>query len=427
MLSTELRDTTHDAHQRLEALPFASALKSGELPLESYVGYLRIMAVIHSVMEHELPVEADKRIATVWDDGMRRLPALGQDLAYFAPQAVRDIPAAHAAAEAAANAMLQRSVQAPITLLGYLYVLEGSTLGAAVLGPLVKKTLRLKERGLTYLQAYGDATQNRWQSFGKRINGLTLSMDERQGIIAAAVEAFEKIHQGIDALYPFDQESLVLKVTSLNPEAGSHPIPQDPREIEAAQRAGERCLREYPYFIWRYGERGRRFTDSDGAWLVTLVNYPQARIDRQIAWLGGVLATRGMPRLLLQRHLELLYEELLLRVPEQHENYAKLLVAADKLAEQRKASLSDEVLDRVQQDFDQTVGPVWRNRLRGTGTILASAVADEHTGLPGVLDNVRDWHTDPLRFPPQWINAVMHTIDEAESALLAGPAETTNR
>ena len=41
----------------------------------------------------------------------------------------------------------------------------------------------------------------------------------------------------------------------------------DPRALLAAERAGRRCLRDYPYLSLRYGERGRRFTDSDGGWL----------------------------------------------------------------------------------------------------------------------------------------------------------------
>ena len=418
-LMAELRETTRDAHQRLEALPFASALAENQLPLESYVGYLRVMAVIHSVLEHELPVEADERIDRVWSDDMRRLPALRRDLGYFSSQAVRDITPAHSAVESVANRLLQRSVEAPLSMLGYLYVLEGSRLGAIVLSKMVKRTFGLQEgRGLVYLEGHGDETQTHWEAFRTRMNDIVLSTEERQAIVDTAVEAFEGIHKVIEALYPFDTRSLALKATSLNPEAGSHLVPQDLREIEAAQRATERCLLEYPYFVWRYGERGRRFTDSDGAWLVVLTQYPQARIEKQIAWLGGVLATRGMPRVLLQRHLELLYEELLLKIPDKEKDYAKLLSAANRLVEQRRMCITDEAMDDIRQRFDRAAGAAALQKLSGTAVVLIGAVVDEHSGHRGALDSVREWHTDSIKFPADWIDAVNQCISDAESALL---------
>lgn len=417
-LMAELRDATRDAHQRLENLPFAQALSDKELPLESYVGYLRAMAVVHSTLEHELPVESDNRIAAVWDDAMRKLPALQRDLDHFAPQAIRDIPAAHTAAESVAHLLLKRSTASPLSMLGYLYVLEGSTLGARVLAPWARQTFDLSgDSGLAYLQSYGDAVEEHWHRFRASMDRLELSKPDRSSIVEAALEAFEHIGRLLEALYPFDPDKLIMAVTTLNPEAGSHPIPQDPREIDAARRAGERCLLEYPYFVWRYGERGRRFTDSDGAWLATLVKYPQPRIDRQVVWLGGVLAPRGMPRLLLQRHLELLYEELRLRVPHKQADYEKLVAASDRLAMERRACIGDDVLDAISRRFDHAVDPDWRRRLSGTGAILVSAVADERAGLAGTLENVQSWFSDPARFPPQWVTAVRRCIAEAQSAM----------
>jgi heme oxygenase len=417
-LMFELRAATRDAHQQLESLPFARSLADGDLPVESYVGYLRAMGVIHGVLEHELPVEADARIAGVWDNTMRKLPALQRDISYFTLRAVRDIPAAHAAAETVANRLLHRSVENPLSMLGYVYVLEGATLGAAVLAPWARQTFALTDgAGLAYLESYGEFMRANWQGFGERMDRLALEKIDRAAIVAAAVEAFAGIQDVIGALYPFDPDALLLKVTAINPEAGTHPVPQDPRELEAARRAGERCLREYPYFVWRYGERGHRFTDSDGAWLVTLIKYPMDRIERQVAWLGEVLATRGMPRILLQRHLELLYEELILRVPEKLGDYAKLLAAADWLASQRRARIPDDTLDAVVWHFESAAGPDWRVRLRGTGAMLVCAVADERAGLAGTLTSVREWLTDPKRFPPRWIDAVERCIAEAEAAL----------
>ena len=93
-------------------------------------------------------------------------------------------------------------------------------------------------------------------------------------------------------------------------------MPSDPREIEAAVEAGNVTWERYPYYEWRYGERGRRYTASDSAWLATLSLLDQENVDQQVHWLGRVLAVRGMPRLLLRDHLRTLYQYLCAAAPE---------------------------------------------------------------------------------------------------------------
>ncbi len=217
-LSDELRASTRAAHDRLERLPFALSLAAGSLPIESYVGYLRAMAVLHAVMEHELPVEAEERIDAIWRDGMRRLPALHRDLAHFAPQDLGHIPAAQRAADEVANRLLLRSAEAPLSMLGYLYVLEGSILGAAVLKSQAERAFALDPvHGLCYLGQDARAGRQRWQGFRQRLDGLALSAEEGAAVEAAAIEAFAGIESVLRALYPFDREALVRAPTALNP------------------------------------------------------------------------------------------------------------------------------------------------------------------------------------------------------------------
>jgi heme oxygenase len=412
---TRLREATREAHDQLQALPWFHALERGELPIESYVGQLRGMAVLHGVLEHETPTMHDERLNAVWREDMRRFPQVQQDLAFFAARNVFDIPMAHEAASALADHILQRSIDSPISLLGYLYVLEGSIQGATVLAPLISKALDLDEyHGLSYLSWEEQVARERWRDFGVRMNAVSVANGEEEAIIAAAREAFSEIYRLFQALYPFDPGQLTRKVTSLNPEAGAHPVPDDPGEIEAALHAGQRCWLEYPYFAWRFGERGRRYTNSDGAWLVTLTTRDQAVINAQVEWLGVVLASRGIPRILLQRHLELLYEELMTRMPAQRAaNYRKLLAAADHLAEQRRTVISDADLDAICNRFEQAVGPDWRARLPGIGNLLVSAVTDQRHGIMQAAPRLESWLTDPERFPPHWIAAVREGLQQA--------------
>jgi hypothetical protein len=55
-------------------------------------------------------------------------------------------------------------------------------------------------------------------------------------------------------------------------------------------------MEKYACLKHRYGERGRRFTYSDGCWLVTLTRAPeQAAATRALEWLRNLLASRGIP------------------------------------------------------------------------------------------------------------------------------------
>ena len=65
------------------------------------------------------------------------------------------------------------SVERPLELLACVYVLEGSTLGATVLRPLIARSFLLSgEEGLAYLHNYGTEVQARWAQFQQRMSVL---------------------------------------------------------------------------------------------------------------------------------------------------------------------------------------------------------------------------------------------------------------
>lgn len=215
-------------------------------------------------------------------------------------------------------------------------------------------------------------------------------------------------------------------VHRINPDAGSHPVPADPRERDAVLRAAERIWSDIPYFAERYGERGQRFGRSDSAWLASLAALDQAQVAGQVSWLAGVLAARGMPSMLLAAQLEVLVEELDAVVPEQRDAYAGLRQAAAVLHEARRARIADALLDALAVRFDAGADVHWRARLPRTGALLGCAVADEHAGYVGAVQSLAMWLGDARRFPPQWVAQVQRTLDEArdaiEQAVRSGPA-----
>ena len=207
-------------------------------------------------------------------------------------------------------------------------------------------------------------------------------------------------------------------LTSINPEAGRHPVPADAREVGILRvrevvGAGDACWQRFPYYEHRYGERGRRFARSDAAWLATLCQFDSAQIIQQVRWLGRVLAGRGMPTLLLQIQLDILVEALAAAVPEKKSEYSRLSQATAELLESRRTHLADDRLQAIAAGFDRSVGPEWSVRFPHTGALLACAVADELEGSDCAVESLRPWMTDAARFPAQWIAAVEATLVQA--------------
>lgn len=423
-LMEALKAATAEGHGRLESAPFFQALGAGRLPLESYVGQLRALAMIHGVLEQALAACTDPRVTSVWSPELCRQADLERDLHYFEPRAVADLKESVEVALQTAEAIRLLSVTQPVALLGIMYVLEGSMLGAQTLRPLYARAFMLTdEGGLAYLHGNGPAVHSRWAQFKELMNALSLKAADRDGVVQAAKEFFTRIEALFLALFPFSPESKTFLITSINPEAGRHPVPADPREVEVALRAADACWERYPYFEQRYGERGRRFARSDGAWLATLYKYEPARIRQQVQWLGRVLAARGMPTLLLQAHLEILADDLTAAFPEQKTEHEKLRQAAAGLHTARCRYLTDEQTTALAAEFEQAVGPEWNARFPHTGALLAAAVADERGGCERAVESLRPWLSDPTRFPVAWINAVAALLTRASQLASEPPAQ----
>jgi hypothetical protein len=208
---------------------------------------------------------------------------------------------------------------------------------------------------------------------------------------------------------------------TINPLAGLHVVTSDPEEIEASARAAETSLREYPYYRERFGDRARMFGASDGAWLATLCRGERDYVRRQVLWLGTLLSARGVPRWLLERHLEFLHRELL-RLTFNDDRCQPLLEAALFLRALRREQVTEREFAALSAAFDERVGPEWTARLPGMGSILVSAVADEAAGIGRAVESVAGWAGDPSLFPEPWIAAVRRTVTDARS-LVRMPAD----
>ncbi|HEU4538643.1 MAG TPA: biliverdin-producing heme oxygenase [Polyangiaceae bacterium] len=415
-LMERLRAETHEAHEAIERLPYFEALRQRTLPLSAYANYLRAFSLLHEALEDALGL-AQGVSAAVWQAGMSKRPLLARDLAELGAEGP-EVPKAEARAIALAEQLRARAAEDPAWALGYLYVLEGSTLGNRLLRRELAGLPSLAGgRGLHYVSSYGEQTGEHWRAFASRMDGLVLEAETRDRMAAVARDAFEGIASVIEAIYPPAPEEWAALVRALNPKAGDHPVTSDPAELRAALRAGERTWHNFPYYELRFGPDGRRFMRSDSGWLAHLTERPPAELERQVAWLGGVLANRGMPQWLLECHLEDLFVELARVRPEQRTRYEPLRHASAALRRARAARVDEGTFERLGAAFDAAVGPEWRRKLPRCGGLVVSAAADEANGHPRAVSSLVDWLGSPERFPPVWVEAVRQTLDAARRAV----------
>jgi len=420
LLMSRLKQETTSLHARLENLPFFAALANGTVPLGSYVNQLRAFATAFGTLEHETATILEPSIRAVLGVGESRFTHLLRDLGCFGDRMIPEIIEVkrHADAMAARIRLLGR--EDPVALMGYVYVLQGTILGNRVHLPDIQRAFAVDSTtGAAFYSGYGDRTDDYWAVFVSLMGSFDADNETTGRILAAAREAFGFLEEIHAALFPLPAaDGMMHTATSLNPEAGNHAVPADEREIAAALAAGRSCREEFPYFEARYGERGKRFTDSDAAWLATLAQLTPPLIISQVAWLGGVLASRGMPRLTLERQLLHLHAELVRAVPDKRADYDRLLEAVSWLKKERLRHISSELFDSLCRTFAAKTDNESGGTMKGTGSLIVSAVSDEKAGIAAAVPSIEAWLTDTERFSVEWSTAVRDTIAQARSVAL---------
>lgn len=411
-LMETLKQAIQERHFQIEQLPYIAALSNGILPLQSYVGQLRAMAVIHGTLEYELGQQQLPGLTNLFLSRPSRLAHLRADLATFESRFLPDCLEAIEQARLIAEQIRRYRLTKPELLPAVLYVLEGTTLGNAVHLPDLTRCFgaELAASCSRYYNGYGEQTAGYWQEFGSIINSWQPSKDEAFGLIQVCHLLFDHLERLLSVLYPIQEQGWGFTASTLNPDAGQHTVPRDPLLLEAALRAAQRCREEVPYFDLRYQERGRGFAKSDAAWLVTLTGLPFPQLQQQVAWLGRVLGNRGMPRITLERQLELLYEELATVQSDNRQTWQLLQDAAAGLRAERLQLVSQEQSDQLLAWFKQETDDEQQGRLRNTGLLVVSAWVDQTCGIIDAVSSLLSWLTDPARFDQSWVAAVLELL-----------------
>lgn len=411
VITESLQAATYDQNVRIGTLAF---FKTDQLDPVSYAALLRALLNVYGSFEYALSHTGDPVVQQIWGRDLHKQALLQHDASVVAAHA-EPVPATEVSAEVLAEHLRMRASQNPRSLLGSAYALATWYMGGPETCAHLARALHLpNEAGMSFLASFDSWGQYHWSQFADQIEAVPLNPEGHQQIVSAAREVLDGIEQIVAQLHPLNAEPVSELVTLINPLAGNHLITNDMDEIKAMLRSHQRMDQLFPYMELRYGMKGRKFSWSDACWMIGLTNESQTSMNQQLQWLTRLLARRGMPQWFMECDLLILAEELNQVLPQNHERYAKLIETARVLAEERRASVSDDNLVALDDAFYQQVGLEWRTWMPNCGALIASAVADDRAGVPHALSAIESWMTDTARFPETWIAAVRETIARAQ-------------
>lgn len=182
-----LKEATAERHERLDRRIMSAA------PFSSRDRYGLFLTVQHA-FHHDIRALYDRPpLQAIFADlpQRRRLDAVTQDLA--------DLGLDVAACDGASS--LLEGADVP-TAVGWLYVAEGSNLGAAFL---LKAAARIgldESFGARHLAAAPEGRAISWRNFTTALDALTLNEAEEERLFAGARDAFGRVHELVEATLP---------------------------------------------------------------------------------------------------------------------------------------------------------------------------------------------------------------------------------
>ncbi len=189
-LAARLRAVTADAHQAAEGAPFIRALFRGEVERVAYGEFLRALHEVYAALEAGLIANrGDARVAPLVRPEVFREAALAADLAWFE---VASAPP-RAATKRYVEHLQRMTACAPHLLIAHAYTRTlGDLSGGQLLRRLVQERfgltgvdgVRFYDFPIAQLGAYK-------HDYRAALDGLPLTLEEREQVVTEAVRAFE--------------------------------------------------------------------------------------------------------------------------------------------------------------------------------------------------------------------------------------------
>ena len=187
-----LRESTSEMHNSAEANEFQHKLSGAKVEKDELAKYLQQLYLIHQSVSSliEQKQTSNTALRHVVRDYHHDLTCIINDIEYLGEKPELAEPLKSTADLIAS--MTATSMSTPAALLGYLYVLEGSTNGAKFLAKALRKGLDLPvEAGASYFDRYGEQQRERWNGFKQAMNEVDFTTEERDKPVSTATETFQ--------------------------------------------------------------------------------------------------------------------------------------------------------------------------------------------------------------------------------------------
>ncbi len=192
-IMSRLKEETADLHHEAENHPFQQALVRGELPLEAYGSHLGQLRLVYGALERALAGLRDSRpdLAPIIEDRRFHEQKLASDARFVGSD---DKPAPSVPTQKLIDDIAKAARENPIALLGFFYVLEGSTNGGRFIAGAVRKAYGFEGiDGTRALDPYGEDQRGLWGEFKQGMGRLPFTEDEQDSMIRAADRMFRAI------------------------------------------------------------------------------------------------------------------------------------------------------------------------------------------------------------------------------------------
>ncbi|SFE22214.1 Heme oxygenase [Paenibacillus algorifonticola] len=183
-----LKEETADNHKQIEDNRFAKAILNQTLNITDYSLYLQKFYGFIKPVERHIAAWAEAQNLQelrIFLQSRAKSPLLERDLIALglSEEQVQQLPECKQLPELAAAA----------SVLGYMYVIEGSTMGGQIITRQVRKFLPFTDHaseGTAYFNAYGTETRAKWAEFSQFVSESALTEEEANQVVETAKQTF---------------------------------------------------------------------------------------------------------------------------------------------------------------------------------------------------------------------------------------------
>jgi heme oxygenase len=181
-LHAELKEKTHHYHQEIEQVELFKKITDQTIVMEEYISLIKTLYGF--IYPCERLIQSHHRQHLMLNREKTQL--LEQDM--LALQVSPD----------SSVCTTIPNMKNDAEIMGYLYVMEGATLGGQIIKKILEKRFPLLiEKGIHYFGGYGNKTKTMWDSFCENLNLIKIEK-ETNNVIKTACLTYECLHNWIE-------------------------------------------------------------------------------------------------------------------------------------------------------------------------------------------------------------------------------------